>query len=403
MGSLITLCVGRLEVDWGKNNLFHNHSKLFVPSDNKRVVNLSDDEIEDEPAYSRPLASVIPRLELLGYNLGHCRELYEDLANTLPDEYADVDVSFDQFAKLLASVRVGRVRLPQSDEGYDLGEFTLANILRDPEFAKRLPQLKDYSRTVATFFENLDPYVIDPYVILRLLAENERNLSEDVVWRYHDVVEGGWVNEDELYEGLQDSDRYLIVTEGKSDSSILKKSLDLFYHDTADFFTFIDMTENYPFTGTGNLTNFCQGLARIRIQNKVLVVFDNDTAGNVAYQKVKALQLPPSMRIALLPPLPDFESFPTLGPSGPNTEDINGRAVAIELFLDLSHGSATTPKVRWTSYEKKVDRYQGELVDKESFTTDFLKRRSLGPDYDVTKLWQLWAHLVEQCTTASRS
>ena len=66
----------------------------------------------------------------------------------------------------------------------------------------RLPQLKGYSRTEATFLENLDSYIV-----LRLLAENERNLGEEVVWRYGDVVEGGWVNEDEIYEGLSDSDR----------------------------------------------------------------------------------------------------------------------------------------------------------------------------------------------------
>jgi HEPN/Toprim N-terminal domain 1 len=396
MGSLITLSIGRLEVDWGKNNFFTNHSKLFLQDDIKLTKYYYACSNEDKPAYSRPLASVVRRLELLGYNIGHCRELYEDLAKTLPDEYADTDVSFDQFAKLLASVRVGKVRLPQPDEGYELGEFTLDNILKDPEFVKRLPQLKGYSRTEATFFENLDSYIV-----LRLLAENEHNLGEEVVWRYGDVVEGGWVNEDEIYEGLSDSDRYLVVTEGKSDSSILKKSIELLYPEISDFCTFIDMSENYPFTGTGNLFLFCQGLARIRIQNKVLVVFDNDTAGNAAYQKVKALKLPPNMQIALLPSLPDFESFPTLGPSGPNTEDINGRAVAIELYLDLSHGSVTTPKVRWTSYDKRLDCYQGELVDKESFALDFHKRRSLGPEYDVTKLQRLWAHLVEQCTTAS--
>ncbi|SIO67769.1 hypothetical protein SAMN05444166_8443 [Singulisphaera sp. GP187] len=397
MGSLITLSVGRLEVDWGKNNFFINHSRLFLPLDNQRAVNLNEEEDEeDEPAYSRPLSSVVGRLELLGYNLEHCRGMYEDLACAMPYEYKEVAVSFDQFAKALKSVRVGRMRLPQPDEGYDLGEFTLDNILRDPQFTKRLPQLKNYSRKEATFFENMHPYVI-----LRLLAENQRNLSEDVVWRYHDVVDGGWIEEDKLYEGLEDADRYLIVTEGKSDSSILKKSLGLLYPDIVDFFTFVDMTENYPFTGTGNLTNFCQGLARIRIQNKVLVVFDNDTAGNAAFQKVRALHLPRNMRIALLPPLPDFESFPTLGPSGPNKEDINGKAVAIELYLDLSHGPATTPTVRWTSYDKKLDRYQGELVDKESFALDFIKQRTLGPDYDVTKLRRVWDHLVEHCTTKS--
>lgn len=398
MGSLITLSVGRLEVDWGRNNLFINHSKLFLPSDNQRAIIMDEHEQDDEPAYSRPLSSVVRRLELLGYNLEHCRNSYEGLADTMPSEYEDVDVTFDQFAKALASVRVGKVRLPPPDEGYDLGQFTLDNILKDPEFTKRLPQFKDYLRTEATFFEN-----IDPYVILRLLAENRRNLSEEVVWRYRDVVEGGWVGEDKLYEGLETGDRYLVVTEGKSDSVILKKSLGLLYPDIADFFTFIDMSENYPFTGTGNLTNFCQGLARIRIQNKVLVVFDNDTAGNAAYQKVKALHLPPNMRVALLPPLPDFESFPTLGPSGPNTENINGKAVAIELFLDLSHGSTTTPMVRWTSYDNKFDCYQGELVGKDSFARDFIKRASVGPDYNLTKLRWLWDHLVEQCTVAGKS
>ena len=231
MGSLITLSVGRLEVDWGKNNFFMNHSKLFLPSDNRRVVNLCDNEEDkDEPAYSRPLSSVVCRLELLGFNLDHCRQLYEELAAAMPDAYEEVDVTFDRFAKALASVKVGKVRLPKPDDGYDLGEFTFDNILKDAEFKKRLPQVKDYSRTEATFFEN-----IHPYVILRLLAENQRNLGEDVVWRYHDAVEGGWVEKEELYEGLEDADRHLIVTEGKSDSSILKRSLGLLYPDIADF------------------------------------------------------------------------------------------------------------------------------------------------------------------------
>ncbi len=388
MGSIITLSVGQFEIDWGKNEFFVNHSKLFMPSDNQRVIELSQDEEDDEPAYSRPLSSVVRRLELLGYNLEHCRQLYEDLfrlSTQYEGEY--VDITFDRFAKVLATVQVGRVQLTEAVDDYGLGEFTLRNILRGSKFSK--------------FFENIEPYAIDPYVVLRLLAENERNLSEDVEWHYHDMVAGGWADEEELYEGLADSDRYLIVTEGKSDSFILEKSLVLLHPDIADFFSFIDMREHYPFTGTGNLTNFCQGLARIRIQNKVLVVFDNDTAGNAAHEKVKGLQLPPNMRITLLPRLSDFEAFATLGPSGPNTEDINGKAVAIELYLDLSHGPSPTPTVRWTSYDRKLDQYQGELVGKEDFALNFIKRRSFGDDYDLSKLRRLWGHLIKQCSAAS--
>ncbi len=33
MGSMITLRLGRLEVDWGKNSFFRNHSPLFGKAD----------------------------------------------------------------------------------------------------------------------------------------------------------------------------------------------------------------------------------------------------------------------------------------------------------------------------------------------------------------------------------
>jgi hypothetical protein len=33
MGSEITLGLGRLRVDWGKNEFFRNHSRLFLSSD----------------------------------------------------------------------------------------------------------------------------------------------------------------------------------------------------------------------------------------------------------------------------------------------------------------------------------------------------------------------------------
>ena len=35
--------------------------------------------------------------------------------------------------------------------------------------------------------------------------------------------------------------------------------------DFDDFFTFVDMADNYPFTGAGSLVNFCAGLAKIGI------------------------------------------------------------------------------------------------------------------------------------------
>jgi len=102
-----------------------------------------------------------------------------------------------------------------------------------------------------TFFENLDPYIT-----LRLLAEKDENADFLVQWRYADIVEGGWVSFDEVFIPLSDTSKILVVTEGSSDSFIIKRSINALYPDISDFFYFVDMEENYPFTGTGYKTIF---------------------------------------------------------------------------------------------------------------------------------------------------
>ena len=110
------------------------------------------------------------------------------------------------------------------------------------------------TRFDGTFFENLEPYVV-----LRSLAENPANLDIDVEWRFADLVESGWADEATIYEPLGDKDRYLVVTEGSSDGLVLRRALALLRPDIADFFDFVDMSENYPFTGAGNLFDFVRG------------------------------------------------------------------------------------------------------------------------------------------------
>lgn len=395
MGSIITLGVGRLEIDWGKNQFFRNHSKLFLKGDIKpETYYYAENHREVLPAYSRPLRSVKRRLELLGYSLAECMRIYEEGLELVPDFYPDPEISFEVLSRALAAVDVERITLSEDESSdYDLGEFAAKVILSDPEFAKTEEDLASLTRHGGTFFENLDPYVI-----LRLLCENPANLDHNVIWRFQDVLESGWISDkpDDLYEGLADSDRYLMVTEGSSDSSILKSSLPLVAPDVADFFTFIDMSENYPFTGTGNLFRFCQGLARIKIQNKILVVLDSDTTGLEAYQRILKISMPDNMRVACLPTLDEFSRFKTLGPSGESEEDVNGKAVAIECFLDLSR-KIGTPAIRWTSFNHNMGAYQGELVDKEEYTRAFFAATCNGRDYDFSKLSHLWQYLLAQC------
>lgn len=58
----------------------------------------------------------------------------------------------------------------------------------------------------------------------------------------------------------------------------------------ADFFKFTDAA-GHPFSGTGGLTKFAEGLVNIDVQNQIVFVFDNDAEGE-AYGKVGRLKLP---------------------------------------------------------------------------------------------------------------
>ena len=175
-----------------------------------------------------------------------------------------------------------------------------------------------------------------PWSTLRLLADNPTNLELPVTWDFGDAVAEGWVDRDKIVRDLSPDLRFLIVTEGSSDAKILAHALRMLRPEIADFFSFVDMQEGYPFSGTGNLHRFCQGLMSIGILNRVLIIYDNDAEESARYVSTRRLRMPPNMRVMKLPDLPAFECFETIGPSGVSMDDINGRAAAIECYLDLS-------------------------------------------------------------------
>lgn len=153
------------------------------------------------------------------------------------------------------------------------------------------------------------------------------------------------------------------------------------------------MHDNYPFTGTGSLYNFCCGLMKININNKVIVVFDNDVAGLEKYNKLKAMTQLDNMLITKLPDHEDFISVETIGPLGTEQGNINGTAVAIECFLDFSKRS---PQVRWANYVEQSGKYQGSLVNKDSYVREFKKANLTDGSYDTSKLIFLVDYLLEQ-------
>lgn len=206
---------------------------------------------------------------------------------------------------------------------------------------------------------------------------------------------------DAFEPGVPRSQRVLVATEGTSDARIIKHALDLIHPVIADFFRFIDVDEAHPFPGTGGLFNFAKGLVSIDVQNQVIFLLDNDAEGVETLRKMHRLAMPSNMRAMLLPDLDELKSFPARGPEGVSISDINGRAAAIECYLDLRLDGRPPAQVLWSNYKKDVDAWQGALEYKTSYMEPFLK---LKPDdsqescYDMSKIEIVLQALISEAT-----
>ncbi len=393
MGSYSYLTLSKFEVDWGKNDGSRNHSALFK-RDEQRNVNYyyADNEIVQKPAYVNTLGNIIPRLELLGYTLEKCKSQFEAFEKEYP--YGNTEVTFEDLKGILQQIDVDDIALEPNGEDhpdyYDFGEFA-RQFLFGKGSLRKFDKISEADYEVGHFLDN-----IEPYIILRLLGLNKSNLNKDVCWKYYDLIESGWEDENQIFCEASSEKKYLIITEGSTDSNIIRSAFEWLMPNIAHFFDFIDTEKNYPFSGSSNLTNFYHGLCKISPNRNILFIFDNDTAGNHSFSMCKEL----NDRIVLLtlPNHVEFENYKCVGPNGSTFNNINGKAVSIEHFLDTKYHMKLEPEIRWTSYDRIMRTYQGELVHKDEYTKLFFKAfTQKDKDYDTKKLVYLLTEIVEKC------
>lgn len=425
MGTEIQLKLGGLGLTYAKNHRGPDHGALFQPADRKRLRSDQIDyeyyeEAGEDPspmewAFVRKLKQVVPRLELLGFTIDLAREAYSNWVlewkgereSLQDDEDSPIPepLSFDEFCAFATRQPI-----------LDLDDTFLSG---DEEWRDRLKPKGRFVSDIATIeripigFDHDDiawserSYfgsrinILHPYLMLPILAGNAANLEVDVTWQYGPLVENGYTTAAAFTPSARRTETFLIATEGSSDAHILRRGFELLRPDVADFFRFIDVSERHPFPGTGNLLKFAEGLAKIDVHNQTVFVFDNDAEGADAFGKLGALTLPPNLRAMLLPSLDCFRSFPARGPEGDHEADINGRAAAIECYLDHRLRGYPPPRIIWTNYKKEIETYQGSLEHKESYTRAFLKLTAEtlpASGYDTGNLERLLDALVAECT-----
>ncbi len=423
MGTEITLDVGGVSITYSKNHPGTDHGSLFQEQDRKPVR--SDqlnydycDSAEEYPtsaemAFTRPLKDVVPRLELLGFNLSHVQREYESIAESCREGRAFLNdteplpdlMSFAEFRQFAIEYPLESLDntflLGGENEEKIPGRFADTPRDRIPEH----PYLDNPAHSERGFFVGL-VNILHPYSVMRLLAEGKANENASVVWQYGPLASAGWATGQEFVPSARRTETFLIATEGTSDVHILKHALALLRPRIADFFRFIDISQSHPFSGAGNLVKFAEGLAKIDVQNQVIFLFDNDAAGLEAHQRLSKITLPTNMRGAMLPEFEAFREFPAQGPEGLQMTDINRRAAAIECYLDLNFGNQTKAEVRWSAYNTTLGVYQGALEHKESYVKEFLKQTPktiADGSYKATGIEAVLDLLIAECTAIAVS
>lgn len=383
MGTYSDFRIGKFSLESSGNFNTTTHHSIYVPSNSTFIEKDWGDGPRTVEVFQATLREILPRLELLGSTLSKIERRFSNPYITYDEPH---DVPFDEALMLVRNADLHS--LPDFEGSEDnLGIFPdpYQQRLLDTTFQQSYVGLPGWD--LSALLDRLSPYDA-----LRVLAERPENLDLPVTWDFMDVVDSGYFERKDFTVGA-DGQGYLLVTEGTSDTDIIRHAFGILRPQIADFFRYVDMERNHPFGGHGNLLNFMKGLDSIGMTGGVLAIFDNDAAG---VGSLKELARHPNVRAVKLPDLEEFRSFPTIGPSGEHLADINGRAAAIECYLALPEGC----RIRWNNFDHKAGEYQGAIDQRDSEKSrhrDVFLMTSASDDYPFDKIAKVLDMIVEAC------
>jgi hypothetical protein len=315
-----------------------------------------DEIAEAEELFARKLCRILPRLEILGFTLQTARTEYQSIIEEAGEasEYIGAGhsrrdyLTFEEFCDLACRYPLEDLKNDYIEHDTPSREKTAqGRLAADADALERIPwndNSGDYWSEASYLSARV--CILSAESMLQVFAQNAANAEVEVTWEFGPIVHAGCAEREAFQPGARQEQKILIATEGASDARIIRRTLNVLRPDVADFFNFVDVDERHHFWGTGNLIKFAEGLLRIEVLNQILFVFDNDAEGVDAFRKLEKLKLPSNMRAMLLPDLEEFEAFATRGPEGIGISNINGRAAAVECYLDLRLDQYSPPRSR---------------------------------------------------------
>jgi hypothetical protein len=358
----------------------------------------SDDEDTEEPYSQKAYDVAVPvmreRLEIMGFSDALWREELQ--------EYVDRKIAF-------RVADVERSELGTPDRLRAERTLTIVRGSSLQRWMKKWLQLVDHAvnqnYTVpedTLMYEMSDKHVqLEPIFTRELIAlrgalevlENDEFVTFDftnAVYQEEIVTANEPLSEMARYtvlRSVREFDPILVLTEGRTDARIISESFDRIHPEIAHMFSYMDHETFKVPGGTPALVGLARSLAGAKISNRIIFLFDNDTAGHEGYRQFQKVNCPKQYRGLVLPYLKSAEAYPTIGPTGDAPANVNGSACGIELYCGphaLTRTDGKTCPVQWKGYMDGMKRYQGEPLDKDGIKERFLTiiRQSTNPKTD---------------------
>lgn len=411
MGSYCGLTINGMELFSVKNTFSETHLKLFSPHEFIKYKEDLDGEDYERYVFRTSVKKAMTRLEILGCSKTKLKNYFNNGLEFQKSFYSEPmdenDKRYEYYESLTFENYSNALRLILESENIDIFDDDIMN--KYPNIStnanSRLIVEKLSSGYLLNPFFYDDIYEYEEHLIDHLLDIYMCiiNCKEDSIVEYDlsSVVDGGWIDESDALKFFDDfMDTTIVVTEGKTDIKVLSKSLEILYPEYNHLYTFFDFHNFRADGGTSYLAKLLKSFSAVKIKNRIIAIFDNDTAAELEIQNLSTVPILESIKIMKLPTLDFCISYPTIGPTGRNNTNINGSAVSIELFFgeDIIQNNNEFFPIQWTNYVEKLDMYQGSIVNKSEINVKMdLKLKN--PDFinqDWSKLTFLWDTIFKQ-------
>jgi hypothetical protein len=379
MGSFVTLKIGKYDFLMNKNS-FGGLLMIFSKEDRRVETIEKNGEVFSYYTYQTTVKKAKRVLDVIGHSLISSEECFNNFLYYLVQEegYEYTNFSLDEiksnftFNSWIKAVKKYAVLL--SKNGYEFYE-KVEKVKKECNSVAELFVLESLSFGAESYF-GIDYEYANLFSLFRVTLEafsDETNLVLD----YTDLYLGGWCDEYPEEKEFEVS-KTIILTEGTFDAKAINESLKILYPELCKCYSFIDF-DGYNVNGSTNfLTHYIKAFIAAGVQNRVIAIYDNDSAGFAELKNLSSLQIPKHFRIMTLPDIEIANDYPTLGPNGKENMNINKLACSIEFFLGkdgLKDKDEFIP-IQWTGYIEKTKTYQGVIMKKREIQKRFERKIS---------------------------